>query len=100
MTDLPNTPSELSALLRAIAEKATSLADEQDRVAFVQRPDEIQEAIKEAVSCLYLYGEGHGNHKAAGCLARIVGLLAPEVHRVIVDEGIEAANRVLNSEEV
>lgn len=93
---LPNDPSELAALLRQIEAHASNMAAELDRTAFEQRPESVREAVDRAVSSLYFYGS---NGDADRALEHIVALLAPEISKVLIDDGADAAYRVLHPED-
>lgn len=96
LMNIPDNPSELAALLRQIEKRAGELADEQDRATFQQRPESVRAAVDRAVYSLYYYG---GNGDADRALEYIVALLAPEISKVLIDDGPDAAYRVLRPED-
>lgn len=93
---LPTDPSELAALLRQIETHASNMAAELDRKAFEQRPESVRDAVDRAVYSLYHYG---GNGDADRALEYIVALLAPEISKVLIDDGPDAAYRVLHPDD-
>lgn len=93
---LPSDPSDLAALLRQIEAHASNMAAELDRKTFEQRPDSVRDAVDDAVSTLYFYGE---SSEAAMCLMRIVHLLAPEISKILKDQGSAAAYLTIHPQE-
>lgn len=93
---LPRSPEALAKLLRGIEAHARKLADEQERIAFEQRPESVRQAVSEAVSYLYFHGD---KESAARKLEKIIDMLAPEIWRTIDERGIRVAYRVINPED-
>lgn len=94
MTDLPTSPAELSLLCRRIEVHARKLADDADRQVFEQRPESVRDAAKAAVSCLYFHGDKDAE-RLSGVMRKMVSLIAPEIHRLMYEQGDRVAYRVV-----
>jgi L-fucose mutarotase/ribose pyranase (RbsD/FucU family) len=84
------------AELRAIRERIDSAIVDLQRVTFEARADEVQMAVRAAVSHLRFYGSGHGP-KGAMALREIVRLLSPEVFNVLENEGEGEAHKIVDA---
>lgn len=91
----PRTPSDIAADLWRLRDEADALAHRTVAKVVEAQPENVQDALRELAEMLYFKQD----HKWEGMIQRTIGMLSPEVAKVLDERGESAAYKVTHGED-
>lgn len=91
----PRSPSALAADLWRLRDEADALAHQTVAKVVEAQPENVRNALRELTAMLYF----KERHKWEGMIQRTIGVLSPEVAKVLDERGEAAAYKVTHGED-